>query len=167
MDWKWDRELRPGMAVNPVVFAKKVELPANFIFPKDAELAEIFTTGKPQLKTWGRGATLINDPHWIGVRGGTPLHIDPRYPRYTHQLKVRVDPGIFCRGIDLTEQKLERGLFYILDAHSPHQILSKNDKLAYNISISIDSKEVLDADECIRRCIEYGLTEPLISEIYK
>ena len=97
-----------------------------------------------------------DSPHWIGTRRGTPLHRDELYPRYTHQLKVRVDDGIYARGLNKEEIKLERGLFYILDTHSPHQVFRKKEDAYWNISVSIDSYDLLPVDETIRRCINYG-----------
>ena len=95
MDVKWTDELKKGQSANPVVFFQHVELPENFIHPSDAMLNRIFTGKGAQLKTWGRTPGVKeNDPHWIGVKGSTTLHTDPRYPRYTHQLKIRVDDGI-------------------------------------------------------------------------
>jgi hypothetical protein len=159
MNVKWTDPLKEGQRENPVVHYEYVELPQDFIYPTDAMLAEIFTGKGAQLKTWGRTPKVKeNDPHWIGVKGSTPLHTDPAYPRYTHHLKIRVDDGIHCWGYNKSPLVLTRGLFYILDTHSPHQVYSKNSKDGWNVSISIDSKIQLDPASTIQQLINYGLT---------
>ena len=163
-DVNWNYELKDGQSENPVVMSTLVDLPKGFFYPKDEDLfGSIFKTDGTRLRTWGRkkgkdGKVMWqNSPHWIGTRRGTPLHTDELYPRYTHQLKVRVDDGIYCRGLNKNlELKLERGLFYILDTHSPHQVFRKNDDALWNISVSIDSYDILDAKDTICRCINFA-----------
>ena len=157
---KWGSALKAGQRGNPVMYAAKVDLPYFVKVPTDSELEEIFKTKGFKLQTWGRSKgkdgkyIRENDPHWIGVRGGTPLHIDPAYPRYSHHLKVRVDDGISVRGMDKAELPLFRGVFYILDTHSPHQILNNNG--GWNVAVSIESKEMLDPKDCATRSIQYS-----------
>ena len=168
MDVKWDYQLKDYQSANPVVDAMMVKLPEDFICPTEADLLQVFKTGGFKLQTWGRKkdesgkAILLNDPHWIAVRGGTPLHYDPKYPRYSHQLKIMVDDGTFCRGLDKHELEFARGLYYVLDAHSPHQVFHKRKDSKWNVSISMDSKDPLPCEETIGKMIEYGYTEPLI-----
>ena len=99
MDVKWDVPLKAGQRSNPAVFHTMVDIPPEIHFPSDDDLKKAFQVdefGKTKrLKTWGRkvekGKTILtNDPHWIAVRNGTPLHVDPRYPRYSHHLKIRL-----------------------------------------------------------------------------
>lgn len=173
MDVKWDIELKNDQRTNPAVYHTMVDLPRQIASPNEMQLRKAFGvtefTKAKRLKTWGRsvdenGKTiLIDDPHWIAVRNGTPLHIDPKYPRYSHQLKVRVDHGIFVRGVDKEELMLERGLFYILDTHSPHQVFQKHKHDAWNVSISIDSWEMWDAHKAISTCIEWGMKADFIT----
>jgi len=164
-DVNWNYKLEDDQSDNPVVFSRIITLPKGFPYPKDEDLlgpSKIFKTDGTRLRTWGRkkdknGKVMWQDsPHWIGTRRGTPLHRDELYPRYTHQLKVRVDDGIYARGLNKEEIKLERGLFYILDTHSPHQVFRKKEDAYWNISVSIDSYDLLPVDETIRRCINYG-----------
>lgn len=171
MDWKSGRQLEDGMRPNPVVYAEHVDLDALGIpIPDEADLLKVFKTAGYSLQTWNRskdqnGKTiLVNDPHWIGVRRGTPLHVDPKYPRYTHHLKVRVDPGIFARGYDGEEIELRRGLFYILDTHSPHQVFSKAEG-AWNVSASIDHKIQLNPASTLARLIEYARTTHILAGV--
>ena len=168
MDVKWDYKLKDHQSANPVVDALMVPLPEDFIHPTEADLLKVFKTGGFKLQTWGRKkdksgkAILLNDPHWIAVRGGTPLHYDPKYPRYSHQLKVMVDDGTFCRGLDKEALRFERGLYYVLDAHSPHQVFHESKDSKWNVSISIDAEEPLPCDEALCDMIEYGYVTPLV-----
>ena len=170
MDIKWDTPLRDGQKDHPVVYSTFVDLPKDVFFPDNLSLKLIFKTDGYKLQTWGRskdsdGKTILtNDPHWIAVRKSTPLHFDPKYPRYSHHLKVRVDDGIYVRGKAKKELKLERGTFYILDAHSPHQVFQKKDTAVWNVAVSIDSHTILDAKETINKCIEYARTAPFYNK---
>lgn len=164
-DIKWGTPLKEHQRSNPAVFHTNVNLPSEIITPSNFDLmmafqVEKFGKGK-RLKTWGRkqenGKTVLtDDPHWIAVRNGTPLHTDPKYPRYSHQLKIRVDAGTFVRGQDKQELELKRGIFYILDTHSPHQVFLKHKMDAWNVSISIDSHEMWEPQKAIETCIEWG-----------
>lgn len=158
MNVPWSIELKEGQRPDPVVFSTYVALPEGFIYPTDEMLSTIFTTGSTQIRTWGRTPkTKAMDPHWIGLRGGTGLHTDPAYPRYSHHLKIRVDEGFSVQGLSKQPFPLTRGLFYILDAHSPHQVLCKGpDKLGFNIAISMDAKFPLEVRHAVDRLIEYG-----------
>jgi len=165
-DVKWDAPLKDGQRSNPAVFHTMVDIPDEIKIPSDFDLMMAFQVEKfgktKRLKTWGRsvdneGKTILtDDPHWIAVRNGTPLHTDFKYPRYSHQLKVRVDPGTFVRGQDKVELELKRGVFYILDTHSPHQVFLKHKMDAWNVSISIDSHEMWDPQKAIETCLEWG-----------
>ncbi len=163
MDVKFDYKLSGDQRSNPVVFSTKIEIPKGIIFPTETHLRKAFKTDEfrqksTRLKTWGRTkGKLKDDPHWIAVRNGTPLHMDPPYPRYSHHLKIRVDNGIFVRGIDKSELMLETGTFYILDTHSPHQVFNKNKFDGWNVAISLDSDDIWDEKKAIDSLIHYGL----------
>lgn len=154
-DLKWDYQLKEWQRSNPVVEHVHVNLTSKAIYPNENQLLKVFKRDGFKLQTWGRSkdekgnTKLINDPHWIAVRKGTPLHYDPKYPRYSHHLKIRVDDGIYVRGIDKKELKLERGTYYVLDAHSPHQVFHKNKFGVWNVAVSIDSHEVIPSSEAI------------------
>ena len=161
-DVSWGYKLKEGQIENPAVFAAKIDLPDFIKIPTDEQLETIFETKGYKLQTWGRTKdskgkeVRTNDPHWIGVRKGTPLHTDFAYPRYSHHLKIRVDDGIIVRGLNKMELELERGIFYILDTHSPHQVLHKKKSAIWNVAVSIDSHEMLDPRECIKKSIEFA-----------
>ena len=170
MNLRWDYELKDTQRSNPVVYNTNVVLPTIIPIPSDKDLSLIFKTNYHHLQTWGRaidkqGKTiLINNAHWIGVKGQTPLHYDPKYPRYSHHLKIRVDEGISVRGLSKEELILKRGVFYILDTHSPHQVLSKN-KNAYNIAVSIDSHEVINPQKAITKCADFALSKTVCGDL--
>ena len=161
MEFKWDQELKEGQKSNPVCHYKKVDLPSGFFEPSDEELSTIFPTKNYTLQTWARAKTpdgkiiTVNDPHWLAVRGGTPLHTDPRYPRYSHQLKIRVGDGVVMRGKDKVETPLATGVFYILDTHSPHQVYCTQDKKAWNITVSLDHKIMLNPLKTLPRLLQW------------
>lgn len=83
------------------------------------------------------------------------MHTDPAYPRYTHQLKLYVDNEIYTSGLNNEKTQLKRGLFYILDTHSPHQVTSKI-KNGYNVSISLDSDYILSPEQVLPILIGYN-----------
>ena len=162
---KWGTPLKEGQRPNPVVYVSYVDLPADIIEPSEEQLAQVFDgTPTSRIKTWARKkgsdgkAILEHDPHWIATKKGLGLHNDPRYPRYTHHLKIKVDEGIYTRGVDLAETKLQRGLFYILDTHSPHQILHKNRQAVCNVSVSVDSYDILDEKIILPQMLEFART---------
>ena len=174
MDVGWNHKLIDDQKANPVVFATEVKLPNGVIFPTEQHMQKIFKTESfkakaGRLKTWGRskgsdGKVLYeDDPHWIAVRNGTPLHMDPPYPRYSHHLKIRVDEGIFVRGLDKVELKLTTGTFYILDTHSPHQVFNKSPIDGWNIAVSIDSYKKWEPQKAINTCIDFALSNSFSS----
>lgn len=161
MDLPWTYQLEGDQRPNPVIHWEMVALPDGFIYPTDEVLALIFPSKGRALKTWGRtGRAKENDPHWIGTKGSTPLHNDLPYPRYTHHLKIRVDPEIYSRGLNKEGLLLRRGLFYILDTHSPHQVITPLKDEGWNISISLDSNSVESAPKTVMKLVQYGMTHP-------
>ena len=162
----WDSVLTKEQNENPVMYSAIVDLPEFIKAPTDQELENIFKTKGFKLQTWGRAKgkdgkdIKENNPHWIGVRGKTPLHTDPAYPRYSHHLKVRVDHGISVRGINKVELSLSRGIFYILDTHSPHQVLNENG--GWNIAVSIDCQKMLNPQDCVKRSMQYVAMSKII-----
>ena len=173
MDVSWNYELEEGQSDNPVVFATQVDLPKEIVFPTEQMLLKAFKADafKPKvgrLKTWGRSkgedgkVKFEDDPHWIAVRNGTPLHLDPPYPRYSHHLKIRVDEGIFVRGLNKVELKLTTGTFYILDTHSPHQVFNKSPIDGWNVAVSIDSYAKWDTEKAIKTCLDFALNNKFV-----
>lgn len=169
MKFDWDAELEPHMRPNPVVHYEVVDFPDDVPEYGPDDILKIFRTEGANLKTWNRavdrkGNTVLkNDPHWLCVRRGTPLHTDPKYPRYSHQLKLYVGEGVISRGYNKEAVDLKRGVFYILDTHSPHQVYhtKRGREHDWNLSVSIDHSIVLPVERTRERLIEYARTVSL------
>ena len=143
MDIKWDAPLKEGQVSNPILEYYNKGLDKEFLsrFSEDDFNSVLNAKAKHQLKTWG-GSDSTAEPHWIGCKKGTPLHTDPRYPRYSWQLILKVDN--FCiRGKDKEETKLEAGMLFLLDTHSPHQLWALSKDATYYFACSMDSKEYI------------------------
>ena len=154
--------LKKGERDFPVVYAvPKIDLPKWLTFPATEELESIFKTKNYKLQTWGRskdkkGKTILeNDAHWIAVKGTTPMHNDPKYPRFSHHLKLRVDGDVYVRGIGKQKLQLQRGTYYVLDTHSPHQVVAASSDL-WNVAISVDSNFVLNPKETVKKCLMFA-----------
>lgn len=175
---------------NPIVFHTKVELPEELICPTNEQLAIALAPDLgsvpnrlefgPEvgcISMWGASvdksnyfkpsAIKSNEPHWLATVNGIEMHDDLNMPKYVYCLKIRVDAGNYVKGKDGTELKLERGTFYILDCHTPHEIFIKpeevdGDDASYNVSIVIDTNDIIDPQEAIRICIDWGLKNDLL-----
>lgn len=157
MDVKWDYQLKQDQRSNPVIYKTLVDLDENFMKITREMVDNIFLYTKSQsLKTWGYSERSKDDPHFIGVKGSTTLHTDPRYSRYTHQLKIYVDGDFYTWGLNKEKTYLKRGLFYILDTHSPHQVVSES-KDTYNISISMDKNDIIHPNEALNIIMNWGM----------
>ena len=156
MNVKWDTPLRADQRANPVIASRTILLPDSIgAFPD--MLTRMFPSDNHSLKTWGRTEGVRkHDPHWIGVRKQTPLHVDPAYPRYSHQIMVTVDPGFVLRGWDKKESPLRRGVFFVLDTHSPHQLYAASGKPHWYLALSWDADEPQDDATVIAALIAYG-----------
>ena len=137
--FKWDAPLSADQRPNPVMRSQMVALPGTLgRYPEMLET--MFPSSNHSLKTWGRTTGVVDrDPHWIGVRKGTPLHTDKAYPRVTHQIMVNVDPGFVLRGVDKVELPLRRGLYFVLDTHSPHQLWATYGSPQWYLALSVDT----------------------------
>lgn len=119
----------------------------------DGVLELAFGEGKSRkIKSWGHVGE--DQAHWLVTRGGTPMHTDPAYLRYTHHLILRND-GWRLRGFkdDEHADPLTVGVMYCLDAHSPHQVvpdprLAFPGKPGYKVQAAVDKGEPLEPDEC-------------------
>ena len=181
MDVGWNYKLEGDQTNNPVVMVENLGINDSNLglimgwvhFPTDADMLKVFKTDKfkpkaGRLKAWGRGRDKYNkiiqenDPHWIAVRNSTPLHIDPPYPRYSHQFKVRWDKGMRLRGLDKVEITLGRGFFYILDTHSPHQIINVGNDGGWNVALSFDSHKVWSLNAAMNLLTGYAAKSPFL-----
>lgn len=162
MNVSWQAPLKPDQRSNPVLVSRYLApLP---VVIRAAELAQLFPGDSHQLKTWGRTpGTLRLDPHWIGVRYATPLHIDPKYPRYTHHLIVHASPGFVLRGHDKVETAVVPGAYLVVDTHSPHQLFAQAKTSKWYLAVSLDADAVLDHDQILPVLAAYVLGTPLLT----
>ena len=156
MNVRWDGNLSKDQVANPILLSGSVSMPDSIgLFP--VMLSSMFPSANHSLKTWGRAeGAKKHDPHWIGVRKPTPLHTDPRYPRYSHQIMVNVDAGFVLRGRDKVELILQRGTFFIIDTHSPHQLHASTGKPEWYLALSWDADEPQDHNVVIASLLAYG-----------
>jgi hypothetical protein len=174
MDHPWHKPLKETQTDNPIIFHADVgadRLPEITV----EQLEQVFPSRKHSLKTWGRAGestiqdfrkknrVLEHDPHWIGVRKQTPLHTDPSYPRFSHHLIVKVD-DFYLQGMNRVEVPIHRGMFYILDGHSPHQLTAYSKASEWYLAISVDAKEPLPPDLVIESIRQYAETAPFLPE---
>ena len=89
----------------------------------DEALARFLPPGRGiKLRSFGHDEDGV---HWLLTRAGTPLHYDPAYARYSHQLVLRND-GNRLRGLPRYDDRADwhpplwPGTMYALDTHSPH-----------------------------------------------
>ena len=152
MNWKHGTPLAEWMLLNPVTFVCDAGLPEETFEPSPEQLAQVFPSSNGQrLKTWGRtrgkstdSATEM-DPHWLCCTNGLPLHTDPRYPRYTHQLYVLVD-DLAIGGVGFHLTPLNRGVYVRLDTHSPHKVVKRSRGATWYVAAAIDSHEPQEFD---------------------
>lgn len=108
----------------------------------------------------GSGRTLLSfghDPdgvHFLLTRAGTPLHRDPAYARYSHQLIIRND-GNRVRGLpahdtgEAWHPPMVPGLMYALDTHSPHQGLPDTRMGGGRSGVIVKAVIAVDRDELL------------------
>jgi hypothetical protein len=160
MDVKWDIELKDWQTENPILECVNINRKFD-VFDADTFDSVLNGKAKQQLKTWG-GAESTSEPHWIGVTHGTPLHTDPRYPRYSWQLMIWVDDFVL-RGLNKVETPLEMGTLFLLDTHSPHQLWAKSKNARYYLACSMDSKEKIPMGEAITKLTNFADNNPLLN----
>jgi hypothetical protein len=162
MDHKWDAPLKQGQRDNPILETAIIDVPDTVLYPSDRALAAMFPKPTHSLKTWGRTPNKFTfDPHWIGIRKQTPLHTDPRYPRYTHQLMLRVDDFVL-RGLNKKELPLCRGEYHLMDTHSPHQVFAKSKSAIWYVAVSLDSHLPLKQEVVLPVLIKYASTAAFV-----
>lgn len=147
-----DAALSAGQHAVPVCWlVQTAEVPEGH---PDAELAALMPPRPRQvLRSFGHDADGV---HWLLTRGGTPLHRDPAYARYSHQLVLRNDGGR-VRGLPRFDDRrnwhppMVPGSMYALDTHSPHQGLPDPrmapPKVITKLVIAVDRDELLKPAE--------------------
>ncbi len=158
MDWPKNKPLLECQTEDPVLFEKN----SHARIPSESSVMPMLTSRlgegrSKRLTTWGREPDFPDGPHWIGVRNGTTLHTDPKYPRYTHHLVV-ICQGWALAGVSRCNPEiLYKGQFFICDTHSPHILLGSplGRSGPYYLAASIDSDSQLDANKCIKQLSDF------------
>jgi hypothetical protein len=149
----------------------RVALPEGARCPDNQTLWQALVEGKEQnngLRLWGHEGEIpdpsaprpLNRCHWIAVRASTCIHNDPTYGHYCHHLKLRCDPGTSVRGVSDRIQ-MHRGLYYVLDAHAPHEVQSPS--MGWNFGVCLDANEVLPLADALPRMIQFAMTAPILA----
>jgi hypothetical protein len=76
-----------------------------------------------RFKTWGHANGDKLGAHFICARGGTAMHTDPGFARYSVHLQL-YNGGWVCHGLDGIEDVMpcEPGVVSVLDTWSPHRV---------------------------------------------
>lgn len=148
-------QLKVWQIADPILWSARVTEDCSVppMLCMDLLLAK-FGGGKSQrLQTWERDPADPDGPHLIGVRTGTPMHVDPKYPRYTHQI-VLLNTGVGVIGFDKKLRHcFEPGVAFCCDTHSPHQVIA-DPRLGMDkhyLAASMDAKEQLPINEWVPR----------------
>ncbi len=120
-----DHVLAPGERAQPILWqvrptgADALRISREFD-TSDAAMHAVLGAGTARaLKSFGHDGQGV---HYLLLRGGTGLHTDTAYTRYTHQLVLRND-GTRVRGLrdeGAWHPPMTPGQMYCLDTHSPH-----------------------------------------------
>lgn len=168
MDWKPGTELRADQSENPILWWKKLDVELPEITPEF--FIELLGKGKgKRVKTWGHTYGPLS-PHYLAIRGGTTLHTDPAFSRYSVQLQL-FNGGYITHGIDADPSHypvFEPGVVVLLDTHSPHQVevdprtgLSDPNKL----TAAIDSVEKPDLDRQVGLLLDRIKAPPRVPKV--
>lgn len=159
MNIKPGTPLKPWQRSHPVLWRSSTdELPHKALEPErwSSMLVVAFGFGRSKrLQTWARSIDDMNGPHWIGVRNGTTLHTDPRYPRYTHHLIVRNDGWRLTGSAMREDGPWAPGTVFCCDTHSPHILLRESGTGLFYLAASIDSATPLSKEETLPRLLEF------------
>lgn len=161
MNLKADYQLKGDQVPNPVLQIGSIPLDFDF---KPEDLHQVMTGKGHQLKTWG-GSESTSAPHWIGVMKQTPMHTDPRYPRYSTQLVCHVDHGFALKGFNGELTHIAKGSVFLLDTHSPHQLVALNKEAKYYLAVSMDWKKLdlipnlMEVAEILKEFSKHPITE--------
>jgi len=155
---KSDYVLQGDQRAWPLVWLESGMLGPPQIECSDELLELAFGAGASRkLKSWGHTGPV--GVHWLATRSGTPYHTDPAYARYTHHLIVRND-GFRLRGQEDRPDApiLRPGVYYCLDAHSPHQVVEDKrlsslrlggGKPVYKLQVAFDTDEPYEPGDAL------------------
>lgn len=163
MEFKPGTPLRADQARNPITTLGTVEMPLPDV---EADFfIRLFGPGRSKrIKTWGHlGGPL--SAHYLATRGGTPLHTDPAYARFSVQMQLH-NEGFYTHGLDEDPEAypvLRPGVVVLLDTHSPHKV-APDPRLEqtglHKMSVAIDYKDAPDPEEAIGKLIARILHAP-------
>lgn len=154
MNVKPDYPLRPDQTPQPILWRTPMPIVREVPEAADEVLLARYGPGRAmRLNTYGHLGDKYS-AHIISVRSGTPLHIDPAYTRYTHQLIVHND-GWYLHGLDasMPQEPFAVGTFFCMDTHSPHKVspdLRLGTGLWY-VALVVDADKPLDTLEALTR----------------
>lgn len=162
-DFKPGTELRDDQRVNPIVWARIPPPSIVDALPKiSAEFFdELWGPGRSRrIKTWGHLGDKLS-AHYLALRGGTTLHTDPAFARYSAQLQLYND-GWITHGVDEDPEHyppFTKGVVVLLDTHSPHKVapdprLPSAERPSCKMSCAIDSVEEPEPAEAIALLLE-------------
>jgi hypothetical protein len=154
VDWDPAEPLSGDLTASPVLWARRHVL-HHAPDCSDEAMLVLYGDGRRsrRLRTWGHPDG--EDPdfavHYLSTRGGTNLHTDPGYPRFSYQLVLRND-GWMQRGLDRQVPfPLVPGVLSCLDTHSPHEVVPDprmtSGRPIYKVALAVDRLEPIDPDE--------------------
>ena len=157
MEWKSTSKLKDGQTVQSISNIALLEEFQAPIFSLEMLEAIFGDAGKGRrIRSWGK--TDDFSPHFLATRSGTPMHTDPRYPRYTWHLILH-NGGYRIRGLaDIEVPTLVPNTMYQLDTHSPHEV-TIDQRLPqvnhYKLQMAIDSKTPIPREIAAERILDY------------
>lgn len=158
-----DHQLTDSERAQPLLW--QVEVKGLDITPDTSDWAmrQVLGDGNARaLKSFGHDSDGV---HYLLLRGGTGLHTDTAYTRYTHQLVLRND-GTRIRGLAVNDgpetwpPPMYPGVMYCLDTHSPHigcldPRMSPPPRGFMKAVIAVDRDQPLDPDEAFGLLARY------------
>jgi hypothetical protein len=166
--WRGDDLLADDQTATPVLWARLHRLHRTPDV-SDAAMVRLYGDVKAhqRLRTWGHtpGEDVDLAVHYLSTRGGTNLHTDPGYLRFTHQLVLRND-GFVQHGLaPVLPPVMEPGCLSCLDTHSPHKVAVdprvkwERRGPRYKVALAVDRAEPLDPDEA------WALLSPRLADV--
>jgi hypothetical protein len=166
MQWKPTDQLSATQSAKPIRLLGRVSTPLPTI--TDDLLLSIFGDGsnKRRLRSWGK--TSPYSPHFLATRSGTTCHTDPRYPRFSWHLMLH-NGGFRIRGLaDSDIPELEVGSVYVLDTHSPHEVI-RDPRMPqvsdYKVQVALDADAPIPTDEAIAQLVAFVELPDLIERM--
>ncbi len=151
-----DYQLSSDQTDSPILYHSGIDLSKTVTL---ADMRKIFPGKSHQLTTWSKD---FRGCHYIGVQHETPMHTDPKCPRYSYQIILYCD-GFGIQGLNKKPVSVWPEQFIELDTHSPHQLVEMQDSAQYYLAASFDSHVRAD-----RQKIATMLTSFLMqTQIYK